>query len=102
MAIRPCIVSFEDRHGAIQKARVDAESTYGAAALALKYWRTLRYVKGPCRGDTLKVQAGEPAKLIVDVSVQSVLDWLYVRPPKSADQKARIERLRGLLADDRR
>lgn len=97
---RACRVSFVAR-GVEYVAEVDAETAFEAAALALKFWSTRRFVKGPSRRATLIVEINRPARLLVEVPVAKLLDWLYVKPPKSPAQKARIERLRGLLADDR-
>jgi hypothetical protein len=93
-------VSFVE-HGQRHEAHVDAETAYEAAALALKFWSTRRFVKGPRRQATLEIEINRPARLLVHVQVGSVLDWLYVHKPKAGAEAARVERLRGLLADDR-
>lgn len=101
MSFRECLVSFRDRHGIQCETRVDAETAFEAAALALKFWSTRRYVDGPGRQATLLVEIKKPAPLLVEVQMKTLLHWLYVRPPKTIDEAARIRRLRDLLADDR-
>jgi hypothetical protein len=102
MAFRECIVSFRDRHGISYNTKVDAETAYEAAALALKYWSRCRYVDGPDKTATLLVEVNRPARLLAQVKMPVLLKWLYVSPPKTDAEAARIRRLRDLLADDRR
>jgi hypothetical protein len=84
---------------------VDAETAFEAAALALKFWRrrwsTRHYVKGPGTRAVLEVKVDRPARRLVAVNVSTLLDWLYERTPKTPEEAARIQRLRGLLADAR-
>lgn len=100
MPFRSCVVSFVER-GQRQEAHVDAETAFEACVLALKFWSTRRFVRGPGRHATLHVEINKPARLLIDVKVSKVLEWLYVRPPANADAEVRIRRLRALLADDR-
>jgi hypothetical protein len=100
MPFRECSVSFVER-GVRHEARVDAETAFEAAALALKFWSTRTFVKGPSRRATLEVEVDRPARLLVEVKVERLLRWLYYDTPKSPHEAARIERLRGLLANDR-
>jgi hypothetical protein len=101
MPFRACTVTFRDRDGVQQAAKVDAETAFEAAALALKFWSTRHFVKGPDKRAVLEVEADRPARRLVAVKVSTLLNWLYVRKPKTAEEAARIQRLRGLLADDR-
>jgi hypothetical protein len=101
MPFRECAVSFRDRHGILYETKVDAETAFEAAALALKFWSTRRFVKGPGRHTTLLIEINRPARLLVEVRVSRVLDWLYVKAPKTPTEGSRIKRLRDLLADDR-
>jgi hypothetical protein len=101
MPFRECVVSFRDRHGMLCETRVDAETAFEAAALALKFWNTRRYIEGPGRHATLLVEIRKPAQRLIEVKVTSLLNWLYVRAPKTAEEATRIRRLRDLLADDR-
>jgi hypothetical protein len=97
---RACRVSFVER-AQRHVAEVDAETTYEAAALVLKFWRTRRFVKGPSSRAVLEVEVDRPARLLVAVKMTRLLDWLYKLKPKTPEEAARIQRLRGLLADDR-
>jgi hypothetical protein len=101
MAFRECVVSFRDHHGLLAETRVDAETAFEAAALALKFWSRCRYIDGPGRHATLLVEINKPAQLLVEVKMAKLLHWLYVRPPKTTEEAGRIRRLRDLLADDR-
>jgi hypothetical protein len=101
MAFRACTVSFV-YHGQRHEARVDAETVYEAAALALKFFGTRRYMKGPRRGTVLTIETTRPAAFLAEVKVGVVLDWLYERPSQDEVTAARKVRLRGILADDRR
>ena len=101
MSFRECVVSFRDRHGMLYETRVDAETAFEAAALALKFWTTRRYIDGPGRHATLLVEIKKPAHLLVEVQMKKLLHWLYVRPPKTHEEALRVRRLRDLLADDR-
>src|SRR5229473_589597 len=101
MPFRVCTVTFRDHDGVRQEAHVDAETAFEAAALALKFWSTRHFVKGPGKRAVLDVEVNRPARRLVEVKVSTLLDWLYVRKPKTPEEDARIQRLRGLLADDR-
>ena len=101
MPFRACTVTFRDRDAVQQTAKVDAETAFEAAALALKFWSTRHFVKGPGKRAVLEVEADRPARRLVAVKVSTLLNWLYVRKPKTPEEAARIQRLRGLLADDR-
>jgi hypothetical protein len=101
MPFRACTVIFRDHHGFRQEAHVDAETAFEAAALALKFWSTRHFVKGPSRRAVLEVEVNRPARRLVEVRVSTLLSWLYERKAKTPEEAARIERLRGLLADDR-
>ncbi len=101
MPFRACTVTFRDSDGVLQTAKVDAESAFEAAALALKFWSTRHFVKGPGKRTVLEVEVERPARMIVSVKMTTLLDWLYKRKPKTPEEAARIHRLRGLLADDR-
>jgi hypothetical protein len=98
--IRACTVSFTER-GQRQTAHVDAETAYEACALALKFWSTRRFVKGPRRHASLEIEINAPARMLIRLRVQDVLDWLYVKPAKNEAEKSRKDRLRALLNDDR-
>jgi hypothetical protein len=69
--------------------------------LALKFWSTRHFVKGPGKRAVLEVEVDRPARLIVAVKMSTLLDWLYTRKPKTPEEATRIQRMRGLLADDR-
>jgi hypothetical protein len=101
MPFRACTVTFRDHDGVIQKANVDAETAFEAAALALKIWSTRHFVKGPSKRAVLEVEVNRPARRLVAVKVSTLLDWLYKRKRKTPEDATRIQRLRGLLADDR-
>jgi hypothetical protein len=100
---RQCVVSFTERGGVFpQKAHVEAQTAFEACALAVKYWRSCHYVKGPSKHAALEVEINVPARKLVAVRMSVLLDWLYKRPPKNPEEAARIKRLCDLLADDRR
>jgi hypothetical protein len=101
MPLRACTVTFRDHDGVIQKAHVDAETAFEAAALALKFWSTRQFVNGPGKRAVLEVEVDRLARRLVAVKMSTLLDWLYKRKPKTQEEAARIQRLRGLLADDR-
>jgi hypothetical protein len=101
MPFRACTVTFRDHNGIRQEAKVDAETAFEAAGLALKFWSTRQFVKGPGKRAVLEVEVDRPARLLVAVKMSTLLDWLYKRNPKTPEETARIQRLRGLLADDR-
>jgi hypothetical protein len=101
VAFRECTVSFRDRHGISCETRVDAETAFEAAALALKFWGTRRYIAGPSRHTTLTIEINKPARRLIEVKVAKLLDWLYVKTPKTPAEAVRVRRLRDLLADDR-
>lgn len=98
MPHRACTVSFDAR-GVRYEAKVDAESTYEAAVLALKQWDARRYVKGPSRATVLAIEVAAPR--VVRVRMADVLDWLYHRPSKTRAEHERKQRLRALLAHQR-
>lgn len=98
---RACKVSFEERRGPRHTAEVDAETAYEAAVLALKQFQARRYVKGPGRDATLEIQTNRPARMLIQLKVSDVIEWLYVKPPKSDAERARKERLKALMNDDR-
>jgi len=101
MPFRACKVSFVER-GQRHSVDVDAESTYEAAALALKRFHASTFIKGPSRHATLEVEVDRPMRFLAHVKVEKVLHWLYRREPKNEAEAARIKRLRDLLlADDR-
>lgn len=99
MPYRPCTVSFLSQ-GRREEAKVDAQSTYEAACLALKQWSTVRHLKGPGRHDVLEIEALAPLR--VQVKVGAVLAWLYENPGRTEEQRELKKRLRDLLADERR
>mgnify|MGYP001182371589 CR=1 FL=1 len=101
MPFRACIVTFE-HHGQRHVAHVDAETVYEAAALALKFFSTRRFIKGPRRTAVLTVETTKPAYYLAEVKVGVVLDWLYERASPTPAIEERKTRLRALLADDRR
>jgi hypothetical protein len=102
MPFRACVVSFVDRNGQKHTAEVDAETVYEAAALAIRSFESRRrYIKGPSRHATLEGEVNKPARLLVELKVQQVIDWLYVTPAKNDAEKTRKARLKGLLNDDR-
>src|SRR5258708_4271098 len=101
MPFRACTVTFRDRSGVRQVAHVDAETAFEATALALKFWSTRHFVKGPSRRAVLEVEVERPARRLVEVKMSTLLAWLDERKPRTAEEAARIQRLRGLLADDR-
>jgi hypothetical protein len=101
MPFRACTVTFRDHDGVQQIAKVDAETAFEAAALAMKFWSTRQFVKGPGRRAVLEVAVNRPAHLIVEAKMATLLKWLYERKPKTPEEAAHIQRLRGLLADDR-
>ena len=41
MPFRACTVTFRDSDGVLQTAKVDADTAFAAAALAMKFWTTL-------------------------------------------------------------
>jgi hypothetical protein len=59
------------------------------------------FVKGPSKRAVLEVEIDRPARMIVAVKMTTLLDWLYKRKLKTPEESARIQRLRGLRADDR-
>jgi hypothetical protein len=99
MAYRACTVSFVDR-GMLRQAKVDAETMYEAAALALKAFGQKPRVHGPSRNTVLEVAVDTPPSM--KVKVGAVLDWLYYTPAKSEVEKERKARLRALLLEERR
>jgi hypothetical protein len=101
MPFRACTVSFVER-GQRHSAKVDAETVYEAACLALKAFHHMHYVKGPGRAATLEIETDKPARFLMELKVEDVLDWLYYRPARTPATKERKKRLRALLADDRR
>ena len=100
MPFRACKVSFLDE-GQRHSVDVDAESTYEAAALALKRFSVSTFIKGPGRHATLEIEVDRPMRFLTRVKVEAVWHWLYRREPKNDAEAARIKRLRDLLADDR-
>ena len=96
MSFRTCTVSFVER-GQRHTARVDAESAFEAAALALKYFEHQR-LRGPSRHAVLELEIEAPRRLTLKVS--DVLTWLYEKPGQTPEQAARKKRLRDLLADN--
>jgi hypothetical protein len=101
MPFRAVKVSFTSR-GQRHTVEVDAETANEAACLALKAFSRRRWIDGPGRRSTLELEIDKPARMLIQLKVQDVIDWLYVKPPKSDAEKTRKERLKGLLADDRR
>lgn len=99
MPFRACTVSFV-HHGQRFEAKVDAESAYEAAVLALKAFSHRHYVKGPAKSDVLEIRVETP--MTVRLKAGDVIKWLYDKPGRTREQKARKEQLRMLLADDRR
>jgi hypothetical protein len=93
MPFRACTVTFRDDDGALQTAKVDAETAFEAAALAMKFWSTRHFVKGPGKRAVLEVEVDRPARMIVAVKMSTLLDWLYKRKPKTPEEAARIRRL---------
>jgi hypothetical protein len=79
---------------------VDAETAYEAAVLALKQFDRHRFAKGPSRRTVLQVEVDAPLKL--NLKVADVLEWLYEKPGQTREQQERKQRLRVLLADERR
>lgn len=97
---RPCTITFTER-GCRHEAQVSARSTYEAVALALKQWRTQRYVKGPHRHSEVTITVG--GLPYPTVRLEQVLDWLYSRESRDDETEQRKRELRALLAaDDRR
>jgi hypothetical protein len=97
---RSCSVSFVER-GQRHAVEVDAETAYEAAVLALKAFSGKRYIKGPSRHAVLELEINRPARMLIQLKVGDVLDWLYEKPGTTADQRERKTRLKNLLADDR-
>ena len=73
MPHRARIVTFRDHDGVRQEAKVDAETPFEAAALALKFWSTRQFVKGPSRRSVLEVEVSRPAHMIVEVKMSKGL-----------------------------
>src|SRR4051812_11826091 len=101
MTFRACKVSYEERRGPRHTAEVDAETAYEAAVLALKQFQRRRYIEGPGKHATLEIEINRPARMLIELKVQDVIDWLYIKPAKNAAEKLRKERLQALMNDDR-
>lgn len=97
MTVRACTVSFVER-GKRHEAKVDAETAYEAAVLALKQFQSSRYIHGPSRHAVLEIEVVAPKR--IQLKVGDALTWLY-GPGATDHENARKSRLRGLLADDR-
>lgn len=100
MPYRACKVSFVE-HGQKHTVEVDAETANEAAVLALKAFASKRYIKGPGRHAMLEIEINRPSRMLIELKVQAVVDWLYLTPPKTPAEKIRKERLKGLMNDDR-
>src|SRR5262249_55059854 len=98
LAFRSCTVSFIER-GQRFEAKVDAETAYEAAALALKQFGHGRHARSPGRNAVLDIEVTAPRR--IQLKVSDVLEWLYTRPARTPEQQERKKRLRGLLADER-
>jgi hypothetical protein len=62
MPFRACTATFRDHDGVLQTAKVDAETSFEAAALALKFWSTRQFVKGPGKRAVLEVEVDRPVR----------------------------------------
>jgi hypothetical protein len=90
MPHRSCTVSFRER-GQRYEAKVEAETVYEAAVLALKQWDAARFVNGPGKNAVLEVEVVAPRTFKVPMS--DVLAWLYSRPARTKEEKERKQRL---------
>jgi hypothetical protein len=84
MPHRACTVSFIEQ-GKRYDAKVDAESVYEAACLALKQFRHNRSIKGPAKHAILEIQVEAPMR--VKLKVGDVIAWLYSTPPTSGAER---------------
>jgi len=75
MPFRACTVTFRDHDGVRQEAKVDAETAFEAAALALKFRSTRHFVKGPSRRAVLEVEVYRPARRLVEAKESQLLEW---------------------------
>jgi hypothetical protein len=90
MPFRACTVTFRDSDGVFQTAKVDAETTFEVAALALKFWSARYFVNGPDKRAVPEVEVDRPARMIASVKMSTLLDWLYKRKPMAPEEAARI------------
>lgn len=92
--VRRCRVSFVDPNGFQHSVRVQAQSVYEAAVVAIRAFREHGCEPGPASQIEVEVQA---PSVTHTVTLRKVEEWVEssARSPK---QKVAKERLRGLLA----
>lgn len=95
--MRACVVSYLER-GKRQSVEVLAETAYEAACLALNAFARMRYAKGPHRNTMLEIEVKTPRQFTLKVA--DVLEWLYVKPGSTAEQRERKKHLRAILASN--
>ncbi len=94
MASQPCKVSFTDTDGIEHSARVQAESLYEAAALAVRaFWQ---HGCAPGSASRLEVEVAGPS-VTHALTVRKLEDWLHgaCRSPNERLVKERLKTLLG-------
>src|SRR5207237_1263116 len=94
VAVRECIVSYQDLDGVTHSVKVHAGSVYQAAALAVVEFRNNGFLdQTPGNGSTLTVKV--TTATIHELTVNKVIQWLDRKPNDGIDlmEKARLKKL---------
>ena len=94
MAVRECIVSYQDLDGVTHAVRVHAASIYQAAALAVIEFRNHEFFdEKPGNGSTLTVKV--TTATVHELTVNKVMGWLDRKPENGIDlmERARLKKL---------
>src|SRR5688572_4851534 len=93
---RACQVTFQDLEGVRHTVRVDADSVYEAACLAIRALRKAGFVdQQPGPVSKLEVQAFQPA-ITHEITVGQVQRWLELGS-SNPNEEARRKRLRDVF-----